>query len=99
MKQENRIDRDLEYAWKKVGNYLRQASNEVAFELGGEELVSQIIELSGDPEESLPNPASLAYMKMMFPGSEVVIIERFEQIHEASLRTGGNVVTRLFRHG
>ena len=92
-------------SWKAVGKYLRQATVEVAQSMGGQDLAMEAINLAGNPENVIPNPASLAFLEMQFPGSAEAIMLRSERIQQDQfeqdrLKVGkGNFVSRFFRRG
>lgn len=67
--------------WVAVGEYLSSAMYEVATELGGEELATQIAKLAAS-DDVLPNPAALKMLEDTFPGSTETIMERMSDIQQ-----------------
>jgi len=67
--------------WKAVGDYIFIAMQEVATELGGDEL-SERIALESISDDALPNPAALKTLEMLSPGSADRVITRAGEVQK-----------------
>lgn len=78
------LERDIENLrkdWEAVGDYLGAAMQDVATELGGEELAETVEELSAS-DELLPDPRALGYLEDLYPGSAEQVMIRSAEIQK-----------------
>lgn len=78
------IERELmgpQQDWKAIGGYLTVAMQEVALELGGEELASKVA-LVGTSDSVLPNPNALKLLEDLRPGSAEIVLTRMAEIQQ-----------------
>jgi len=66
--------------WTVAGNDWRSAMTEVSSEIGGEELVSEVRMLAGEPTELLPNPQALKLLESRSPGAAEAVAERAKTV-------------------
>lgn len=78
------LERDIENLrkdWVAVGDYLGAAMQDVATELGGEELAETVEKLSAS-DELLPDPRALGYLEDLHPGSAEQVMIRSAEIQK-----------------
>ena len=71
----------LQQDWEAVGGYLSAAMQDVALELGGEELANKVA-LVGSSDGVLPNPDALKMLEDLSPGSAEFVMTRMAEIQQ-----------------
>ena len=71
----------LQQGWKAVGGDLLAAMQEIALEVGGDELAKDVI-LAGTSDSALPNPVALRILEDLSPGSAERVMIRSSEIQQ-----------------
>lgn len=79
--RQEQIEGSLQQSWQAVGGYLSTAMQEVALELGGEDLAERIAAAAAS-DEALPNPDALSLLEELHPGSAELVLSRSEEIQQ-----------------
>ncbi len=72
---------DTPQAWEAVGGHLSAAMQEVAVDLGGEDLASKVA-LVGASDSVLPNPDALKMLEDLSPGSAERVMTKMAEIQQ-----------------
>ena len=67
--------RGIKKDWDAVGSFISASLQEIATELGGEEL-AESISLAAVSDDALPNPSALKMLEDIHPGSAEMVITR-----------------------
>src|SRR5436305_2106242 len=79
--ESQQISQAIRNDWETVGGHIDAAMQEVAIELGGEELADRIA-LEAVSDEPLPNPDALKMLEELFPGSAERVMTRMGEIQK-----------------
>ncbi len=67
--------------WNEVGNNIGRAMQEIAHELGGEELADQVLS-AANGNNVIPEAEALVLLQSRHPGAAGMVMERAEKIAE-----------------
>jgi hypothetical protein len=73
-------------SWEAVGGYVRSAMQEVATDLGGEELLEHVTAVLASDSTFIPNPDVLTMLEGHTPGSSKRVMMRSSEIQQETHR-------------